>query len=1129
MKKLYHRAAFYSEKSFKKLLQIMKLSTLLIIVSTVWVSATEVRSQGARVNLNTSGKSLAETLTSIEKQTSYLFFYNQKEINVDQPVNLSVTNAPVSEVLATIFEGTDVNYVMVKDYIVLSKKEIKNEGSILQKQKVSGLVKDANSGEPIIGANIVVEGTTMGVVTDIDGKFSIELPNENSVLTVSYIGYVSQRVTPGGQANIEVKLVSDVTNLEEIVVVGYGTQKKSDVTGSVVSVSSKEITSRPVNNVIEAMQGKAAGVDITTSQRPGTLGTINIRGSRSLTASNDPLYVVDGIPLLSSSGVETINPQDIESIEVLKDASATAIYGSRGANGVILVTTKRGTAGKLSINYSGSLTSQEMVWRSDYMNVGEYIDFIRWGEYNNKPANFTPGDQPSLANDNNIALFKADPVAWANIQKGWANGTWDPSLVETFDWIGEVTQPNIAHEHTISASGGTENMTAYASLGYLNHQGTIKGQEYDRYTFKVSTDLSLKKWIKFGASINASYEDQDFGQANIGGSMTGFANDLVGSAAKIYPYALPYDDNGNRVQYPGGQSRVASVINEWDYSTNQRETLRILGTLFTEINLFKGLKYRLNFGPDYRNYRNGIYNDGKSVVRGGSSYARYDNRKDFSWTLDNLLYYDKTIGDHRFGATFLQTASQYKYEGYAMDAQGIATDTEQWYAFETVPALNSWSSDLTEKTLTSYMGRLNYSLKDKYLLTVSGRWDGASQLANDHKWAFFPSLALGWRMDQENFMKNIEWVNQLKLRLGYGATGNAAVQPYTTLGEINSLQTPFGGDVVTGYVTTDNYSNKLLGWEKTTQYNLGFDIGVFKNRINGTIDVYASNTTDLLMTAYVPTITGYSKFLANVGETKNKGFEVSVNTVNVKVADFNWESRISAAWQKDEIVNLLNGKEDMVSDTLFIGESIKSFYDYKRVGLWQDTPEDQAEMALFNANGHQFQPGMVRVEDQNGDHKITANDDRVIIGNRNPRWTVGIGNTFTYKNWQLSIFISGRLKYLANVGEGLTGMYGDQRSVDYWTPTNTGAEYQKPFRNEAGGDSYAGTYYKDNSFLKIRNISLSYQLPKNLLSKINIESARVYVQSRNTGMLWSNIKFRDAEFGTMYYDRGWVFGIDLGF
>jgi TonB-linked SusC/RagA family outer membrane protein len=1128
MKKLYHLLAFHNGKSFKKQLQIMKLSTLLIFVSMVWVSASEARSQGSRVNLNLSGKSLAETLTTIEQQTSYLFFYNKKEINVDKPISLSVSNAPVSEVLTSIFDGTDINYVMVKDYIVLSKKGIRNE-TLVQKQRITGVVIDEITSEPIIGANVIVEGTTLGVITDIDGKFSVELPASNSVLVISYIGYLTQRVTTAGQTSVEVKLTADVKNLEEIVVVGYGTQKKSDVTGSVVSVSGKDIGSRPVNNVIEAMQGKAAGVDITTTLRPGTIGTINIRGSRSLTASNDPLYVVDGIPLLSTSGIETINPQDIESIEVLKDASATAIYGSRGANGVILVSTKRGANGKISINYSGSLTSQEMVWRSKYMDVSEYIDFIRWGEHNNKPANFAPGDQPTQVNDNNIALFKADPVAWSNFQNGWANGTWDPSLIKTHDWIGAVTQPNIAQEHTISASGGTESMSTYASLGYLDHQGTVKGQEYQRYTFKVTTDISLKKWMKFGASINASYENQDLGQANIGGSMTGFANDLVGSAARIYPYALPYDENGNRVQYPGGQSRVSTVIDEWKYSTNEREKLRILGTLFAEVNLFKGLKYRVNFGPDFRNFRNGIYNDGRSVVRGGSSFARYDSNKEFSWTLDNLLYYDKTIGVHKIGATLLQTASQYSYEGYAMDANGIATDTEQWYALETVTALNSWSSDLTQKQLTSYMGRLNYSLMDKYLLTVSGRWDGASQLAKNHKWAFFPSVALGWRLDQENFMKTVTWVNQLKLRLGYGATGNSAVRPYTTLGEINSLQQPFGGDVVTGYITTNNFSNRLLGWERTTQYNLGFDIGIFKNRINGTFDVYTSNTSDLLMTAYVPTTTGYSQFLANIGETKNSGVEVSINTVNVKSSDFTWESRVSGAWQKDEIVNLLNGKEDMVSDTLFIGQSIKSLYDYNRLGLWQNTPEDLAEIALFNANGHQFQPGMVRVQDFNDDHKITANDDRTIIGNRNPRWTIGISNTFTYKNLELSIFISGRLKYKANVGEGLTGMYGDQRSLDYWTPTNTDAEYQKPFRNEAGGDPYAGAYYKDNSYLKIRNISLGYQIPKTLLSKVGFESARIYVQSRNTGMLWSNIKFRDAEYGTMYYDRGWVFGINLGF
>jgi len=1102
----------------------MKLTTFFILLTTLQLSAS-MYSQNARVSLNINNGTLTDLFKEIEIQSEYKVFYKVNQLDLQARLTYSGENMLVGDVLSKVLPENGATFDVVGKVIVITPV------TAVQAHTVTGVVTDAN-GQPLVGVNVVVKGTTRGVITDAKGKYSIEVPDANAVLQFSFIGYLSGEQVVGNQESINISLSEDIKKLEEVIVVGYGTQKKSDVTGAVISVTSKDIASSPVNNAFEAMQGKAAGVDITTTLRPGTIGTIAIRGVRSLTGGNDPLYVVDGVPLMSLSGIETLNPQDIESIDILKDASATAIYGSRGANGVILVTTKRGSSGKLTLNYSGSVTSTSMVWRTRYMNSKEFIDFVRWGSYNQSPTGFTRGDDPSLANDAKITLFNADPTAWANIQKGWASGTWDPSQLESYDWMGEVTQPNFTHEHTLSASGGTEKMKAYASLGYLNNQGTTKGQAYKRYTLRTNVDVTPKKWFQMGTTLNASWENQDYGQGTAGSSMAA-GSSLIASAAKVYPYALPYDAQGNLIPFPGGQSRVANIVNEWEYSTDQRQTMRIMGTLFAEVKLFDGLKYHINFGPDYRNYRDGIYNDGKSVTRGGSSYASYGGNSDFSWTLDNLLYYDKTLGVHKFGVTLLQTASSWKQERYAMNAQGIALASQQWYAMGTVSALDSWNSGLTERQLSSYMGRLNYSFADKYLLTVSGRWDGASVLAEGHKWAFFPSVALGWRMDQEGFLKDIDWLSQMKLRLGYGATGNAAVQPYSTKGGIILNQTPFGSSIVNGYTTGDTVSNPLLGWERTTQYNLGIDFSIFKGRVNGVVDLYVSNTTDLLMTMLLPSVSGYKATIANVGKTRNKGIDITLNTINVKIKDFVWDSRISAAWQKDEIVSLMNGKEDMIGSGpdggFFIGKSIRSIYDYQRLGLWQDTPEDQAEMAKFNANGQKFQPGMIKVKDQNGDYKIDANNDKVVLGNIRPRWTVGLNNNFTYKNWQLSVFVTGRLKYSVNVGESLTGMYGDQRVLDYWTPNNTGAEYQKPFRNEAAGDTYSGTYYKDDSYLKIRSISLGYDLPKNIVTKLKINNLKLSVQSTNPGMLWSNNKFRDAEYGSIYYNRGLVFRVDVGF
>lgn len=996
-----------------------------------------------------------------------------------------------------------------------------------QTKSIIGKVID-EAGEPLPGVTVSIKGKSVGVITNSEGDYSIAGVTRGNTLVFSFVGMKQQEVAINNQSVINITLISDVYGLGEVVAVGYGVQKKSDVTGAMVSVGAEKLNERPAMNALEALQGKAAGVDITTNERPGELGGVRVRGARSLTASNSPLYVVDGVPLMSSSGIETLNPRDIESIDILKDASATAIYGSRGANGVILITTKKGKEGKVSLNYTGTVTLETLEWRSEFMNAADFIDFVRWGAYNKDPGKFAPGNTPSLANDAKIDLFAGDPVAWENFQKGWSGTTWDPTKIETFDWMGEVTQPNLTTEHTISASGGSKDYRGYVSFGYLDNQGTTKGQEYQRYTLRASVDVNPVKWFKFGASVNASMRYQDFGQANIGGSMSA-ANNLILTAAKVYPYALPYDKDGNLVAYPGGQPRVGTVINEWKYSTNQRETMRVLGSIFAEVEFFKGLRYHINFGPDYRAYKNGIYNDGKSVIRGGSSYAQLSGDYNFSWTLDNLLYYDKTFNKHTIGATLLQTASKWNQESYNMTAQNLPTSEMMWYNLGSVTALSSWGSNLTQRQLTSYMGRLNYSFDQKYMVTATGRWDGASQLAAGHKWSFFPSLGLAWRMEQEDFMKDFHWLEQMKFRLGYGKTGNSAVSPYTTKGAISDITTSFGSSVVTGYTTTNDLSNFDLGWEVTEQYNAGIDFSIYKGRVNGIVDVYFSNTDDLIMNMSIPSVSGYTSTLANVGKTKNKGVDITINSVNIRTNDFSWESTINAAINKSEIVELMRAKNDMIGNGWFIGHDIGVVYSYERIGIWQDTPEDLAEMAKFNANGHKFTPGNVRVKDKNTDYKITANDDRTILGNTEPRVTLGFSNSFTYKNWDLSLFINGRLKYLSNVSEALTCMYGDQRVVDYWTPDNVDAEYQKPYRDEAGGDGFAGTYFKDNSFLKLQNLSLGYTLPKTLVSNLGLENVKMYVQGRNLGVIWSNIKFRDPEYNSLNFNRGFVFGLNVGF
>lgn len=1115
----------------------MKITTLLLFLGMMNILASPAYSQTTKISLDMRNTPIESVLDKIEQESEFYFLYNQKLIDVQRKVDVIAEDKTIMDILNNIFDGTDVKYAVYDRQIILTDIEAPGILNAQQQAQVSGKVTDAASGQPLPGVNVIVSGTTSGVLTDTEGKFSINLPNADATLEFTFIGYNKIVVPVQGKTTLNIEMVVNTTILDEIVVVGYGTQRKSDITGSVVSVSNEQITARPVKNVFESLQGKAAGVDITTSIRPGTVGMISIRGARSLTASNSPLYVVDGIPIMSNSGIETLNEQDIESIEILKDASATAIYGSRGANGVVLVTTKRGSEGQFQLNYSGSLTNEQMIWRSRYMDVAEFMEFSRWGayyaSYNTTTGIYSrvPGNAPTLANDGTINYFTAEPTAWQNIQKGWAGGTWDPSKVETYDWIGVVTQPAYTQEHTISASAGTKTMKAYGSLGYLGNQGTTKGQEYQRYTIRTNVELNPKQWITFGAGVNGSWQYQDYGQSATGGSSNVTA-DLIAAAARIEPYSLPYDAEGSRIVHPGGKARVWNVIDEWEYSTNQRETLRLLASLFTEVKLFKGLRYRLNFGPDFRFYRNGWYNDSRSIVRElSASNASVSNTKDFSYTIDNLLYYDNKFGHHSIGATLLQTASKWTSESSSLTGQGIQVPSQLWYALGNLTSsqLSAWSSGLTERQLESYMARVNYNFNNKYLLTLSGRWDGASQLAEGNKWAFFPSAAVGWRLDQEGFLDDITWIDQLKLRLGFGTVGNSAVDLYSTKGGITQVTLPFGTGTETGYSLTNAVANPKLGWEKTTQYNLAVDFSLMRGRVNGTIEAYKSSTTDLLLTVALPSVSGFTSTIANVGETSNRGIDITLNSRVLEVSDFSWEINATAAWQKDQIESLMNGKEDMVANTWFIGEPIDVIYNYEKIGIWQDTPADNEEMALFNANGSQFAPGKIKIKDQNGDYRIDANYDRVIIGNTRPRWTVGLTNTFSYKGIELSTFLTGRLKYISGVGEALTGMYGDQRKLDYWTPDNTGAEYQRPFMSEAGGDTYAGTYYKDDSWIKIRNISLGYQLPMSLLSKVKINSMRVFAQVQNAGMLWSRNNFRDSEYNTLYFNRGYVFGVNVGF
>jgi TonB-linked SusC/RagA family outer membrane protein len=1141
-----------------KCMKIMKITfsqllTALLLYSVAYSKSTNAQILDKIVSVTIKEPNLESALKVIEKSAGVKFVYSKSIIKTDEQVNFTANAQRLDVVLNSILPDK-IAYQLINDRIVLSNK--KSADSNMPTTKANALaipIKGkitSDKGEELVGVSVTIKGSTTGTITDVNGNFSINVPDANAVLVIKYIGFTSQEVVVGTQTNITVKLVTEASNLSEVVVVGYNIVKRADVTSSVVSVNAAEIRSRPVANAIQAIQGKAAGVDVTSNERPGEVGRITIRGNRSKLASGDPLYVVDGTPLdLNSGGISNINPNDIETIDILKDASATAVYGSRGANGVVLITTKRGKAGKLTLDYVGTATVESLYSRQEMMNSAQYIEFRRdayrrVGYLN--PAvipNSTYPTVPTLADDQRI--FGGDALAFANIQKGWVNGTFDGSLVPTTDWTSLVTRTGLTHDHVLSASGGTDKIRAYTSFGFLSQQGTQLGQDYTRYSAKLSVDANPTKWLSMGGSINATFAKQNFGFAT--GNATG-PGALFYAAQGMLPYAVPFDANGNRINLPGGDINIQNPIGEDQYNINLRKNTRALGAFYAELNIIKGLKYRINFGPDFYNIYNGRYQDALSINRGAgqsgsTNYAQLNQNNRLTWTLDHLLYYNKSIGKHDIGLTFLQSSNSYRDESSTMTATKLPYVSQLWYQLNSVSALDAFGSNLYDTRLNSYMTRLNYTFNGKYILTAFGRWDGATQLAAGHRWDFFPSLSLAWRIDQEDFMKQFAWINQLKIRAGVGTVGNAAIGAYSTLGPLTTEYYTFGSSAQAGYVSSDpsaspvpTLANINLGWEHTTQYNLGFDFGFLKNRISGSLDLYKSKTTDLLLLQQISTVTGYPFTNSNIGQTSNKGLELSVTTQNIQGKDFNWTSTLNFGANKDRIDRTDLGTNNNITNLLFVGQRINVFYDYEKERIWQNTPQDLAEIALYKANGQTFNPGDIKVVDQNGDHRIDANNDRVVRGSSSPAWTGGITNTFNYKGLELSVFIFSRWNYLIPIGaESLQGRFA-QRVVNYWTPTNPTNDYPAPNYNSAAGDTYKSAMnYQDGSFIKIRNITLGYFLPSKLTKTLGLQRVRVYAQALNPGLIYSKVDFIDPDLylngnsNGSTYNRGVVFGVNVGF
>lgn len=942
----------------------------------------------------------------------------------------------------------------------------------------SGKVTGQN-GDPLSGATIAESGTTNSVTSGADGNFTIRLSGKKIVM--SYTGFSTREIDISKTKNTIFQLQPDEKQLGEVVVVGYGTQRKKDLTGSVSSIKGDAIKQVPSVNAIKSMQGLVAGVDIASpNNNPNSTPVIRIRGNRSINAGNDPLIVIDGLPFGGS--LNDLNSGDIKSIDVLKDASATAIYGSRGANGVILITTNRGTAGKMQLNYSGNYGVQSPIKKLELMNGAEFAAFRREAERNAGRYNSAT---PSAALDELIFYYRNADVESSVLRAYDASGKYDPSKVRDFDWIDAVTRTGIQQEHQLSVLSGSEKVQTSFSLGYFNNKGVVKGFDYERYNMRLTYDNQLFKILKIGGTVAVSINKNRS------------TDNLYDLGGQINPLAPIRDSAGFYIEEPASDPLTFNPLIRLDGAFNKAVSNRFYGNFFAELGLMKGLKYRLSFSPDYRSVRTGGFRN-SAVAQGGPSSASYSTSQPFHYVLDNMLTYDKRVKDiHHVNVTLLQSIEKDRVEGMGGSVRDLPYEQQQFYNLGTANEITSISSGLTEWSLSSFMARVNYGFKDKYLITLTGRYDGSSRLAPGNKWDFFPSAAFAWNASDEKFLENSNTVSDLKLRLSYGTTGNTAILPYQTQGALARTIYADGDIPAFGY-QPDLIVNPNLGWEKTKQANLGVDFGFIKNRITGSVDLYVQNTKDLLLARQLPTASGFSSIIENIGATRNKGIEVTIRGVVIDKPEskFRWVNQITFTKNKEEIVSLYNGKVDDIGNRWFIGYPVNTYFDYKKVGIFQ-SGKDTSLISKYNSNGGSFAVGEIKIQDTNGDGKIDATD-RAILGSAVPKWYGSLNSTLEYGNVDFSFLIYARQGQYINDAQGI--LYEGRNNwlkVDYWTPDNPTNNFPRPVsgrRTPLYGNTLA---YQDASFVRVRNITLGYRLPASWQKRIHTSNFRIYFAALN--------------------------------
>jgi TonB-linked SusC/RagA family outer membrane protein len=959
---------------------------------------------------------------------------------------------------------------------------------------IAGVVRTQETSAPLWDARVTVLGTRLSARADSAGRYTIaDVPPGTYRVQAQIIGYALGDATgvvvaAGQTATADFQLTQLAVALQEVVVVGYGTQVRRDVTGSVASVGGDAVHDVPKANAIEAIKGRVPGVDIvTTGNKPGDGIRVRLRGERSLKASNDPLYVLDGIPM--AGGIGDLNPRDVESIEVLKDASATAIYGSRGANGVVLITTRKGTSGTTNVTYDSYGGIQTPLRRVRLFNGPEFAEYRRESE-RARPIRQYLCDTVCATED--AKLFAPDGTL-AALQAGRAT-----------DWQDLVLREGAQVSNEIGVTGGDERTHFALTAGQLEQQGIVKAQDFTRRSMRLNFDHDLNPRLRVGSSTSLIRTEQNLGRGDA----------VYTEALTNNPLGMAYDSTGAILFKPTPDGQRVNPLSDIQNWTDDRARTRLFGTLFAGYDLTPSLSWRINFGADLTFYRRGQFRGAQTQQwQGSNADAAMWQTKTLAYTLDNILTFRRSLGnDHRIDATALYSIQQERTERDSMQVTGLPYEHQKFFDLGSGLKPDWLGSGLTQWALQSYMARVNYTFKDRYLLTVSGRVDGSSRLAPGQKYGVFPSVALAWRLSEEDFIRRTGLFSDLKLRASYGRTGNTAIDPYQTEGALTRTMYAFLDQPAVGF-RPGRLPNPDLRWEKTGQMDVGLEFTLFNNRLSGSVDYYRADTRDLIMERQLPPTSGYTNILENVGATRNTGVEMALSTLLVQDwHGLRWNVDVNAAANRNRIVQLSSGLLADPGNKWFVGYPISVSYDYEFGGIWQIQDSISGEAQRYGRR-----PGQIRVVDQNGDGKIDQND-RIILGTTFPRWTASMTHRLDWKGIDVSVMAVARLGFLVqdslrNGGQStLAGRYNNIY-VNYWTPTNPSNTEPRPNAAQENPDFGGIRGYGDGSFIKVRTITVGYTVPSGIVGPLRARSLRVYATALDP-FLFTQFKGLDPESAT---------------